>query len=114
MNLISINVRSDTTTIPARKMGAGTWAEYTSPAKTGHRFIITRTFDDGTEKTSYTNAEGEGLFSRDNNGAEYQITGTSQFSVKDKTSADAKRWFRGKFSTELKATGAKLTFDLDY
>ena len=114
MKLTKIVITSDTTESPAQVVGRGTWAEYTQPALTLHRFFITRHFDDGTESTVYTNKYGEGLFSTGRDGADYQITGTCQYSVSDRTATDAKRWFRGKLRRELAQTGAELIFDLDY
>lgn len=114
MNLIKIVITSDTTNSPAQIVGRGTWAEFKAHARVQHRFFITRHFDDGTARTVYTNKNGEGLFATDNQGAEYQITGTSQYSVSDKTATDAKRWFKGKLRRELAQTGAELVFELDY
>lgn len=114
MNLVKIVITSDTSMSSTILVNSVTKERQTVPSKPCHRFIITRYFDDGTENTVYTNKYGEGLFSTAKDGSEYQITGTSQFSVSDATATDAKRWFRGKFRRELAETGAKLEFDLDY
>lgn len=114
MKLTRIVITSDTTTSETRMTNRITKETYTVPARPRHKFFITRHFDDGTERTVYTNPDGEGLFGTANDGSEYQITGTSQFSVEDGTAKDAKRWFKGKFRKELAEADATLEFELDY
>lgn len=103
-------VRSETFPIPAHTVGRGTWAEMQVPEKTGRRFFFTRILNDGTEKTTWTNLYGEGLFSSDRSGAEYQITGTGQFSINDSNKANAKRWIKARFRKDIEE-GMEIEFD---
>lgn len=114
MKLIKITITSDTTMTSTTMINSFTKERTEIPARPAHRFYITRRFDDGSESTVYTNKSGEGLFATANDGSEYQVTGTAQFSVNDATATDAKRWFKGKLRRELAETGAALEFMLDY
>ena len=114
MYLKKIVVKSNTVTIPERVLGRGTWAEFTEPEHVGHRFFITRIFDDGTETTEYTNNEGEGLFIQQRDGSQSQILGTCQYSVNSSSSKTAKAWFRRRLKKQLEETGAELKFEMDY
>jgi hypothetical protein len=76
------------------------------------RYFITRIFDDGTERTTWTDGNGEGLFAEARDGSTYQITGTGQYHISGSTPAQVRRNLRRRHTDDI-ANGVTIEFDLD-
>lgn len=108
----SILIESVSRQVPAEVIGSG-WFQFTRPAHTARRYIITKTYDDGIEEVRHTNSDGEGLFGIDIHGSEYQECGTAQFHISGDTAAQVKRNLRNHYKKDI-TDGATITFDLDF
>ena len=110
MNLQKVIYRSETYIEPAHVLGSG-WAQIHAPEKKKRRYFITNIYDNGAQETMWTNGDGEGLFSTDRNGGEYQITGLSQFGIPGTTPAAVKRNIINSRKRDID-DGVEIEFDL--
>lgn len=110
MNLKKVIYRSETYIEPAHVLGSG-WAQIHVPEKKKRLYFITNIYDNGVQETMWTNGDGEGLFSTDRNGWEYQIKGLQQFCIPGATPSVVMRNIKNRRKNDIN-DGVEIEFDL--